>query len=246
MKLTIQKIIQICGAVLLLIGVSELNGIAASSDKVFYPPPKGILNFTLGYNDFLASLFWVRVTQDLEVCDQNDREIADRSQLDTEGDPIFSVLSQKIGDSRCREGWVFKMVNLVTDLDKKFKAAYRIGGTFLSVLVDDRVGAKKIYDKGVENFPKDWELLYFSASHHLFELKEPKKAASLLVRAGDNGAPIWVYSLAAGLYSRLGRAQFARGLLKSVMARNPKGPLAERLEHRLIEIEKVLAEEQEK
>lgn len=211
--------------------------------KVFLPPPKGILNFTLGFNDLIASLFWVRVAQDLEVCDQTTEDIADRSELQSAVDPIRAVLDQRIGPPRCKDGWVYQMIDLITDLDQKFRAAYQIGGTFLSVLVDDRDGAQKIYDKGVERFPNDWKLLYFSASHYLFELKQPKKAASLLERAGQNGAPVWVYSLAAGLYSRMGRAQFARSLLLNVLARDPKGPLAHRLKTRLMEVEKILASE---
>ncbi len=39
--------------------------------EIYIGPSKNIKKFTMGYDDALASLFWVRVVQDFHVCDQN-------------------------------------------------------------------------------------------------------------------------------------------------------------------------------
>ena len=216
-----------------------------ASEKIFNPPPLGLLDYTLGYNDLLSSLFWVRVVQDMEVCNQKRKILIPRTNLEAGIDPILAVVGSEKPTAKCEKGWVYQMIDLVTNLDTSFKAAYKIGGTFLSVLVDDREGASLIYDKAVAHYPKDWEVLYFAAAHQMFEMKNPKKAAVLLERAGKAGAPLWVYSLAAGLYTHVGQAQFAKSILEAVLARDPKGAMVDRLRIRLRKINALLKKEGE-
>ena len=87
----------------------------------------------------------------------------------------------------------------------------------LSVLVDDREGAAALFNKGVQHFPEDWELIYRAAYHELFEMQEPEKAAKLLKKAGERGAPRWVYALSSKLYTKLGQAAFAKSILEDVL-----------------------------
>ena len=103
----------------------------------------------------------------------------------------------------------------------------------LSVLVDDRTGAQKIFHKGLDFFPKDWELLYRAAYHEMFELQDAETSKSLMLRAAQNGSPPWVYSLAAQLFSRTGQAAFALTILESVLERDLGGQYSGRIKRRM-------------
>ena len=48
-------------------------------------------------------------------------------------------------------------------------------------------------------------ILYKAAYHYLYELQELPRAAELLIRAGDSGAPVWVKSLASRILTRAGQ-----------------------------------------
>lgn len=215
-------------------------------DKVFQSPPKDIRYYTLGYDQTMASLFWVRAVQDLFTCDQDRGEFTPRSSFAGGADPLDDVLSRELPPARCEKGWVYKMIDLVTDLDPTFRVAFEVGGTFLSVAVDDREGASLILKKGTKAFPEDWKILFASAYNELFEMRRPEQAAQLLHRAAQRGAPPWIYSLAAGLYSKLGQAHFAKSILESVVERKPKGPMADRINFRLEQINQLLEKEKNK
>ncbi|MCB0379489.1 MAG: tetratricopeptide repeat protein [Bdellovibrionales bacterium] len=207
----------------------------------FQVPPKQMQYYHFGYADLTSSSLWVRLLQDIEIC-QNQREQKGLESLDANKDVLGQVLKRELPQSRCHLGWTYKMLDVITDLDPTFFMAYYVGGTFLSVLVDDREGAQRIYEKGLHFFPDQWKLLYAAGYHELFEMQNPEKAAELLEKAGRRGAPKWVYALAARLYTRTGRALYAKSILEAVLARDPKGPRVEQLKIRLKEINALLTD----
>ena len=207
--------------------------------KVFIGPSKNIKGFTLGYDDFIASVMWVRVVQDFHVCDQNSKAVKYPGFTDNV-DPVDEVLSRELPDSRCEDGWVYQMLDVISDLQPKFKSVYLDGGSMLSVLVDDRTGAQKIIQKGLIPFPNDWKLLYQAAYHELFEMQNANTAQELMLRAAENGAPSWVYSLAAKLMTRTGRAALALPILQSVLDRNLGGMHEDRIRAQLDRVKKHL------
>ena len=206
---------------------------------IYIPPSKNIEHFSFGYNDFLSSLMWVRVVQDFHVCDQDSRTVKYPA-LVNKVDPLGEVLERKLPKSRCEKGWVFQMLDVISELSPDFKAVYLDGATMLSILVDDRKGAKTIFDKGRKQYPEDWQILYRSAYHELFEMQNIELAAELMRRAGEHGAPQWVFSLSAKLLTRMGRAQFAKTILESVLQRDSGGKYRERLKKQLEAVDKAL------
>jgi len=208
-------------------------------EKIFIPPTKNILNFTFGYNDFLSSLMWVRVVQDFHICDQSSRNVK-YPELKNTVDPLKEIIERELPTSRCENGWVFQMLDVISELSPDFRTVYTDGGTMLSVLVDDRLGARTIFEKGRLQFPKDWEILYKSAYHELFEMQNPKLAEELMRKAGDNGAPRWVYSLSAKLLTRMGRAQMAKTILEDVLNRDRSGAFSDRIKSQLKRVNEVL------
>ncbi len=132
------------------------------------------------------------------------------------------------------------MLDSITDLTPDFYLAYAAGANFLSVLVDDREGAHDLFAKGLKYFPEDWQLLYGAAYHELYEMQNPKTSATLLERAGQRGAPAWVFALSAKLYTETGRAQLAKTILEAVLRRKPDAQGIDRVRLRLDEINKTL------
>lgn len=158
-------------------------------------PPKAILNFTFGQRELMADLYWLRLIQDFDFCEK------------------------KIDQINCAgNGWVYHMLDLITELSPKFRMPLAVGPMMLSVVVSDIQGASLLFDKAVVRFPDDWPILYRAAYHALFEEKNNAKAAKLMELAAKKGAPIWIYSLSARLYTEAGQADFAAGLLKELEA----------------------------
>lgn len=219
--------------------ISRFHKNEHKAEKLFVPPVKHMKLYSFGYDSMLASLMWIRVLQDINVCDQKHKVIA-YPQFTESDDPLAQVLNRQLPPARCTNGWVYQMLDVITHLDNQFESAYKDGATFLSVVVDDREGAQKIFNKGLIWFPDDWELLYRAAYHELFEMQNPNTSAVLMRKAGERGAPQWVYALSAKLYSKLGQAAFAKTILESVLARKQEGPDMDRVRAQLEKINKIL------
>lgn len=176
-------------------------------------PPIGIEHFTFGHKDVTADFLWIRAIQDFDYCDQ------------------------EIAKNLCvGKGWLYRMLNAITDLSPKFRMPYATGAVALSVMVSDIEGAKHIFDKGVEQYPNDWPILYRAAYHYLYELKDKKKAADLFIRAARNGAPAWVFSLAGGLYNESHDREAAEAVLAEMIKTEIDPAIVRRLQEKLSKI----------
>lgn len=71
----------------------------------------------------------------------------------------------------------------IADLDPYFYENYLYGGLYLSIIKDDVMGAKDIYDRGLAHYSSDLELLKNAAFHYRFELHDYPKALELYERA---------------------------------------------------------------
>lgn len=178
--------------------------------KDLLSPPPGIEHFTFGHRDVVADVFWIRAIQDFDYCDQ------------------------LIEKNLCQgNGWLFRMLNTITELSPKFRMPYATGAVALSVLVSDIPGAAEIFDKGVKNFPTDWPILYRAAYHYLYEVRDKKKAAGLFIQAGRNGAPQWVFSLAGGLYNEIDERVAAEAILAEMIKTEVDPIIIKRLQEKL-------------
>ena len=189
------------------------------SEKIELTPtlyPSPIANKTgFGFENFFADLYWLRLVQNIDFCES---EASNKAV--NKGKNLDDILSYELKASRCNKGWVFQMLDTITDLSPKFRRAYRIGAESLSVAVDDREGARIIFDKGVKQFPGYWELSYSAAYHYLFEFQDPEKAAKLLIKAADSGGPYWFKQMAGTLYGRSGKFLLAETTLKTYILGN--------------------------
>jgi tetratricopeptide (TPR) repeat protein len=197
-------------AALILSGIIIVS-LAASPQRIkssrpFLMPPTELPYFTFGYKENIVDSLWLRLVQDLDYCDS--LGLIDDDALVGKNRPQCTNVDR---------GWAFNMLNSITTLAPKFKVAYSFGAIVLSVFTNDKEGARIMFERAIENFPDDWGLQFRAAYHYLYELNQPEKAAELLVRAGKNGAPQWVFPMAARLYSKEGRAELGRAVLKDVL-----------------------------
>ncbi|KHD89304.1 MAG: hypothetical protein OM95_04020 [Bdellovibrio sp. ArHS] len=183
------------------------------NERALIAPPPQLQHFTFGYSESMADLFWIRAVQDFDYCDQ------------------------KIAENVCRNNsWLFKMLDTITNLAPKFRTPYAAGALALTVIITDVDGATKIFEKGVKEFPHDWKISYRAAYHYLYEVKNPQRAAELLIQAGKNGAPPWVFTLAGRLYSDAGNTELAEALLQEMKDTQQDPALIKRLEDKILSI----------
>lgn len=200
--------------------------LSADRRELLFPPPPQVEHFSFGFNDALADGFWLRFIQDMEAC---------------KIEQIKGVAPKTSGPRTCDKGWGYHMLVAITNLAPRFRMPCAVGPLTLSVLTNDYAGAGILFDKAVKQFPHDWPILYRAAYHYIADDPKPEKAADLLVQAGKNGAPEWVNSLAAKLYNKAGRTDFAIGVLKEYQ-KQLKDEKAK--EHVQTQIDKLLKESQ--
>ena len=171
-----------------------------------------MIHFSFGFEEAFASLMWVRLLQDIDICEQNQK-----SPSYTPGTSIEEILDAEIIEARCNEGWVYHMLDRITDFSPKFLYAYVHGGLLLSVLVDDREGARQIFEKGLKEFPDHYNLNYHAAYHYLAEVREPGRAAQLMRKTHELGGPAWLSLSAARLYAEDGMKEAGIMLLNDLI-----------------------------
>ncbi|HWU42138.1 MAG TPA: hypothetical protein VN132_01830 [Bdellovibrio sp.] len=179
-------------------------------------PPEGIHHFVFGFREAAADALWIRAIQDFDYCDQN------------------------VATNICRNNsWLGRMLDAVTNLSPKFRIPYAAGGLALTVIITDIDSATKIFEKGVKELPHDWTISYRAAYHFLYEVKDKRRAAELLIQAGKNGAPPWVFALAGRLYSDSGNTALAENLLQEMQSSHQDPALIQRLEDKINSMKQV-------
>lgn len=220
--------------------VKEATTKQVKNQRFIYPPPS-IKYFTLGYSDFMASSLWLRLSQDFLYCEKGRLSSEDITPTSSEQkDKVVAILQRKLKPSKCHKGWVYQMLKAITTLQPKFEVAYTVGATLLSVITDDREGARLLFEKGLDQFPTNWELNFRAGYHYLWEIQNPQRAAELLKRAVENGAPQWVAALSANLYSKLGQAHLAKMIILDALEKKPDVVSQERLQYRLKQVNEII------
>lgn len=181
-----------------------------TAEKRLIPPPPQIERFAFGYQEIIADMLWIRALQDFDYCDS------------------------EIAKNVCRNNsWLYLMLDAITNLSPNFRIPYAAGSLALTVIITDVDGATKIFEKGIKAFPTDWPMLYRAAYHYLYEVGDKSRAAELLILAGKNGAPPWVFSLAGRLYDDSGKRELAEKLLEQMIADKHDPVIIQRLKDKL-------------
>lgn len=101
-----------------------------------------------------------------------------------------------------QHSWLFYRFKSIVTIDPYFYEAYLYGGQHLSIIKDDPHSAAILLDKGIEYFPDDYWINYYSAYNEYFELQNIPKAKKHYQRMIQH--PIsFKYPIIHSLYARL-------------------------------------------
>jgi hypothetical protein len=96
--------------------------------------------------------------------------------------------------------WLYYDLDTISAVDPDFTPVFTQGGLFLSVITEDRAGARKILERGAALHPDNWRILSALAYHFMFEERRPDLAGPYYLAASQvPGAPE-VFSLMAATH----------------------------------------------
>lgn len=150
------------------------------TDEIRYLPTGRLLKAaSLGYEMLVADMLWARTT----------------------------LLFGKNFEQQDKDwyAWVFHMIDLATDLDPEFKAAYKYGGLMLRVEGEFIDQSSLIYQKGMVALPDNHYFPFFIAMNY-YEYKEDRQTAAeyMEIAAKCGTGPAYLPSLAASLRTETG------------------------------------------
>ena len=128
-----------------------------------------ILIFSMGQKRLITDLFWIVTLLESDVEHYNGKDL---------------------------NSWLYLRFKSIIKLDPKFLNAYRFGGKYLSIIKDDLLGAKEIFDQGLSIYPNDYNLLYDAGYLYAFELQDFEHATEIYKKLSTfEQAPDFVKSI---------------------------------------------------
>lgn len=205
------------GIVLLTMGVHELQfkiderrSAGTGIRSLMHLPDGEVLKVaSLGYENLIADLIWLRLIQVF-----GDREVADEEY-----------------------DWIFHALDVVTTLDPKFIKAYEAGGLVLTVLADHVEQSNQILEKGIKANLGEWRIPFLLGFNYFNFLRDYERAAVYIEMAGHiPGHPPWLPLLTARLHVQANAPQMALEFLGRVYEDAGDPWLKAKLETRMKEV----------
>ena len=183
----------------------------------FLPSGRALDLVALGYDEVVADLLWARATL------------------------LFGENFGTTGE----EGWyswLYHMMDLATDLDPQFRAAYKYGGTMLrvnGVFVDQ---SSMIFAKGAHHLPTEW-YFPFGIAMNYFVQKDDRRLAALYMRQAASlpDGPFYLRNLAASLLDESLGLENSLAFLSQELEVVPKGRARAAIEVKIFETRYLMA-----
>ncbi|MGM0595938.1 MAG: hypothetical protein ACQES9_02770 [Myxococcota bacterium] len=171
-------------------------------DSYYLPSAKTLHYASLGHDRMLADLVWVRA---------------------------LVYFGTELSGRR-RQTWIFDYMNTVISLDPYFEKAYEWAGVAMiygGAVIDRKaiMQSNYFYEKGLEKFPDNWEMLSSLGFNYAYELKPDskeiekeyrQKAIKYFLKASKSpDAPSYVKSMAAAQLTKEGMRRMAVEFLKN-------------------------------
>ena len=190
--------------------IEEQRPPSARADELAYLPNGMYLRvLALGYDQLVADLLWLKVVQHY-------------------GDGAETTDGFR---------WAYHAVDVLTDIDPTFAFAYQATGVMLTVWGHLPEESAAILTKGVRNNPGVWELPFFLAYDHYYELHQPKLAAEYLrMAAALPNAPEYLPGLAARMSVESGESDAALEFLQRIYQQTQDDTLRQALDRRIREV----------
>lgn len=172
---------------------------------LYFTPPNIIRHFALGYHEWIADLLWIRFLQDADFCSIE------------KGVPVYNGNSKQ-----CYLGWSYHLADAITELAPRFKSVYKVSSVLMSIFTGDQQGAEKILQKGLTQFPADWQMNFYATYFYSVENPQPIRAAFYARRAAKNGGPSWLhYYYTATDHQIPSSLYIKKAILQQLLKKNP-------------------------
>ncbi|MPY90544.1 MAG: hypothetical protein GEU99_21805 [Luteitalea sp.] len=134
------------------------------------------------------------------------------------------------------------LIDLAVTLDPNFVAAYRTGAVLVAEPPPMGPGQAQVavglLEKGIEEHPSRWELLFDKGFLQYRSLRKYDQAAASFLRASRmTGAPWWLRPLAASTLAEGGRRAAARALWRAQLRESQLSWMREQAERRLEQLD---------
>lgn len=100
---------------------------------------------SFGQERLLSSLFWVHTLLESDIKHYKKKDL---------------------------NSWMYLRFKTISVLDPYFYENYHFGGKYLSIVKDDLLGARDIYERGLEFYPNDFWLRFNNGFNYYFEMEE--------------------------------------------------------------------------
>ena len=189
-----------------------------SAQPVLYVSSGAALQrMALSFDSALADLYWMRAVQ-------------------------HYGRTRRAGGTAGRYDLLYPLLDIVTTLDPRFDAAYRLGAVLLAEGHPNGPGrpdqAVALLRKGLRARPGRWQYLHDIGFVHYWWLQDYAAAADWFRRASEgSGAPWWLGSLAADTLARGGDRRGSRTLWRQVRATADSTWLRAEADRRLLQLD---------
>lgn len=178
----------------------------------FLPSGEALGVVSLGYRQVLADLLWMRCT------------ILFGEKFGETGDDGWYV-------------WLYHMMDLATDLDPQYRAAYKYGGILLRVNGEFVDQSSMMFAKGMHALPDEWYFPFGIAMNYFMYKDDPKMAAPYMRRAAEtDGGPFYLANLAASLLDSSHGLETSLAFLQEELGNVPEGASRRAIEVKIFEV----------
>lgn len=128
--------------------------------------------------------------------------------------------------------WMYLRFLNISILDPLFYENYMYGGLYLSIVMDDVLGASEIFEKGLKYYPEDYKLNYYTGFNYYFEQGNFEKGAIYLERIKNHpSAPSFMKLLVEKLkFETTQNSEVALIFLKNEYSQTNDPALKEKIE----------------
>jgi len=209
---------------------SEDSGRNPGYDLYFTPEPEYVKMMSLGFNELAADIYWIRTVlyfgRRIEVDDHKYFEEILRGEIldDT------SFIQWK-RDVAYRFRYLYKMLDIVTDLNPYFLIPYTFGGLYLSLLAERPDLSVKILEKGSEYLDKEWRIPYMLGFNYYFFMNDSLKTAENFMKAATlPGCPPAALGISRKLLEKTAKKDVAIDFLTGMAGKTENRELREEIE----------------
>jgi hypothetical protein len=134
--------------------------------------------------------------------------------------------------------WMAHILDLVTDLDPRFRIVYYFGGIVLALEAEQPEESTALLKKGMRQFPDYWKFPFFVGFNYFYYQADFASAAEYISLAASlPGRPEYLPRLAASLWARAGKTDDAVAFLRTVEAAVDDERVKENLRKKIADLE---------